>query len=261
MGIILGINYWFQNQGNIKINTALNEPKDLGQMKLDLINDEEFIRFIMINHVHEATTSIKIRNLLVNLSNLSTQNNQYKISRANFNQAYRELYGEDAKDINFNNLRTNLDITEKDDFVYFAADIYSNNDNLVFVGIKSLTQNGNNLVADTYIYDTYTNDPEEEAQMIKAVKTIIIENGYLNEDLIQKYNFNVNQKNITFKKLPQGEYFKYQIAQLNLLPDLDEDEENLIDQETLSLIYLVVGILGFCCIPFLYFKIKNSNPL
>ena len=261
LALVLTIGLLFLGQ-----NTSLDENSrfniyneaDFNNLRLSLMNDEDFIRLATMNYLPNDLLSM-INNLVINMSEeaFNVINGEYRMSRREFNTAFRELYGSSPNNINFNQINY---IDERGNYLYFDLSYINPNDNLIFIGVRSLEERQGILIANIDIYQIYINDFEEERRISEEIRLYLARNYYLSEEFLNNYGIFSENRDLIFKEQTNARYFRYQIlSEVNGASLWELTEDGYLGANTLIAIYLIAFSILILIILGILSKFRNSN--
>ncbi len=164
--------------------------------KIDKENFETIIKYYLLNITKNYSEKIKNRSETLN----------FCMSKKSFIKSFKEFFDYDISSFE---LLKNIDyITYTERIVCFNISDEILFDYYTLIGVESIQSNNGIITAKIYLYDLETDTTEEEKN-IKNKLLMSINNGNLKSFNSSVENY--EEKHITFKELPKGDFFKYQI--------------------------------------------------
>lgn len=215
------------NNSSFKYYNNYNITSNQDEIKEKLVYDSYFIRFTNLNYYSNEISMDNIQELLQYYKENITKNkskefidyrNEYGfcINKKDFIDSFKELFNKDIS-----SLYSDL---EEIDFVYLKKDTICFNDNekvddnFEFVIIKNVTiQNKSNIVLSLYRYSVNIEKQEEETLLKDNINNAIKNNNIdeFNNEITNNYYGKIEEKEIKFKELSRGKYFKYQLVSIS----------------------------------------------
>lgn len=193
--------------------------------KSDLVTDTYLLNLLSLNSYNSFDESkldelmmYYIRNITRNTSEdmkLSSNSLGFSLSKESFIKSMKELFNVDVIDIydKFNNVNY---INATSDNISFDFDYkLINNDCGYLLGIKSISKENDIITIDTYVYTFMVDSKDEEEYLKNEVINGIDTNNFVKiNNLIEEKYGTYKEKVISFREVPNGDYFRYQIVSL-----------------------------------------------
>lgn len=215
------------NNSSFKYYNYYNIASNQEEIKEKLVYDSYFIRFTNLNNYSDEIDMNNIQELLQYYKENITKNkskefidyrNEYGfcINKRDFIDSFKELFNKDIS-----SLYSDL---ESVDFVYLKKNTICFNDkekvddDFEFVIVKSVSiQDRNNIVLNLYRYNVDIDEQDDENILKNKINNVIKNNKIeeFNNDFIDIYSGEIEEKEIKFKELNRGKYFKYQLVSIS----------------------------------------------
>lgn len=215
------------NNSSFKYYNYYNIASNQEEIKEKLVYDSYFIRFTNLNNYSDEIDMNNIQELLQYYKENITKNkskefidyrNEYGfcINKRDFIDSFKELFNKDIS-----SLYSDL---ESVDFVYLKKNTICFNDKekvddgFEFVIVKSVSiQDRNNIVLNLYRYNVDIDEQDDENILKDKINNVIKNNKIkeFNNDFIDIYSGEIEEKEIKFKELNRGKYFKYQLVSIS----------------------------------------------
>ncbi len=215
------------NNSSFKYYDYYNIASNQEEIKEKLVYDSYFIRFTNLNNYSDEIDMNNIQELLQYYKENITKNkskefidyrNEYGfcINKRDFIDSFKELFNKDIS-----SLYSDL---ESVDFVYLKKNTICFNDkekvddDFEFVIVKSVSiQDRNNIVLNLYRYNVDIDEQDDENILKDKINNVIKNNKIeeFNNDFIDIYSGEIEEKEIKFKELNRGKYFKYQLVSIS----------------------------------------------
>ena len=215
------------NNSSFKYYNYYNIASNQEEIKEKLVYDSYFIRFTNLNNYSDEIDMNNIQELLQYYKENITKNkskefidyrNEYGfcINKRDFIDSFKELFNKDIS-----SLYSDL---ESVDFVYLKKNTICFNDkekvddDFEFVIVKSVSiQDRNNIVLNLYRYNVDIDEQDDENILKDKINNVIKNNKIeeFNNDFIDIYSGEIEEKEIKFKELNRGKYFKYQLVSIS----------------------------------------------
>ncbi len=215
------------NNSSFKYYNYYNIASNQEEIKEKLVYDSYFIRFTNLNNYSNEIDMNNIQELLQYYKENITKNkskefidyrNEYGfcINKRDFIDSFKELFNKDIS-----SLYSDL---ESVDFVYLKKNTICFNDkekvddDFEFVIVKSVSiQDRNNIVLNLYRYNVDIDEQDDENILKDKINNVIKNNKIeeFNNDFIDIYSGEIEEKEIKFKELNRGKYFKYQLVSIS----------------------------------------------
>lgn len=215
------------NNSSFKYYNYYNMASNQDELKEKLVYDSYFIKFTNLDNYSDEISMDNLPELLQYYKENITKNkskefidyrNEYGfcINKKDFIDSFKELFNKDIS-----SLYSDL---EEIDFVYLKKDTICFNDNekvddnFEFVIIKNVTiQNKSNIVLSLYRYSVNIEKQEEETLLKDNINNAIKNNNIdeFNNEITNNYYGKIEEKEIKFKELSRGKYFKYQLVSIS----------------------------------------------
>jgi len=208
-------NFKFYNNYNFVENNVL---------KSDLVDDAYILNLLSMDNYNEfdeynleELMVYYVKNITKNTSEdikLSKNSLSFNLSKDAFIKSMKELFNVDVSDI-YNNFGVVSFIEVTSDRIYFnIRNSLISSDNGYLLGIKSIYTENEITTIDTYIY-TFMVDSEDAEKNLKnkVVEGINMNNFTEINKLMESYG-TYKEKVISFRQIPNGDFFKYQIISI-----------------------------------------------
>lgn len=202
---------------NIKENSS-----NLSYLRVELMDNQYFKNLVSFTEYEGSLNGQNSRDLLRSYLISLNKNNQriYKIdeeytqmcmSKSNFYSSIYEIFELKKEDYN-NTLQYINFININNNKVCFDLSALDGVDEVTYIGINSFSVDESGLITcNLYYYSIYTNDNKEEETiynlLLQNLKNNTLSN--FNDVFINTYGGVVDNRIVTFKENPEGNFFKY----------------------------------------------------
>ncbi len=211
-------NFKYYNNLNITENVYNISYEDYvsDSYLLSLVQLDNFDGLITYNNAEDVLryymTTISISKNIKDSENDSG----FCISKSSLEKSFKELFDIDVSEM-YDDFSAPNYVTidgNKVCFEYSASDL---NDEVQFIGMKNINVNDGIINATLYLYSIETEDKETEESFKKNLIASI------NSNTLDDFDYYFNQsemgsskeKEIIFKEIPEGDYFKYQLISIH----------------------------------------------
>lgn len=212
----------------------LGNKDKYNEIKTSLENNTLFKRTTMIDdYSNEGFTKFNIEGMIKGyifayepsnkkyFAYSEVDNDKYCINKKNVIAGFKELYDVDITDRIDEFLVYNKYMTEGQYTYCFSFRTISNEyNNDIKLNITSLSMNDEDVItAKMYIYTYYTMGTDVENAKVKRLEESIKNNNYSSSKLIvnDELNGRVVQKELNFKVMKSGKFFKYKVLNIKTL--------------------------------------------
>ncbi len=230
---ILIVAYYFYNkpkEDGFKYYNELDITNNISNISPEkYVDDSYLISFVMLDNYNGVINSNNVEKIAYYYMTTITKSSSRKfksnesdsgfcLSESAFNDSVMELFNIDATNIyGISNIPSYMSFdNDKVCFEYSAADL---SDYAYFIGIDDISVNNDIINAKLYLYSIDAEDREEEEMfkknLVSSIKNKSLEdfNYYLSQS--ESSYATIEEKNVSFKEIPNGEYFKYQLISIN----------------------------------------------
>lgn len=211
----------FKYYNNLNITNNVNNinPEDY-------VDDSYLISLVMLDKYNGTINNYNFNeifnyymNSIAKASSLNFLDSDtgFCLKKSVFEKSIKELFNYDISNIYENSSSNNISLKgNKVCFDYSYSDL---NDYAYFIGIDRVSVNNDIINAKVYLYTVDSEDREDEEMfkknLIASIKNNSLEDFNYFSVQSESLYINIEEKDVSFKELPDGKYFKYQLISID----------------------------------------------
>lgn len=225
--------YYFYNkseEGEFKYYNYLDISNNVNNIAPEnYVDDNYLISLVMLDKYNGIINNYNFNDILYYYMNIATKSSSLKLTdsdtgtefclkKSTFKKSIKELFNYDISLDMFDSSLPNY-VSQNGNKVCFEYSYSDLNDYAYFIGIDNLSVNNDIINAKLYLYKVGSEDREDEEMFRKSLIASI------NNNTLEDFNYfsnqsesiyiNIEEKDISFKEIPNGKYFKYQLISIN----------------------------------------------
>lgn len=233
--LYFGVNLYFDNKSfkegfpSYKYHNIKENISNLTYLKENLMYDKQFLNLIMVSEYKGTLKSQNSKELFKyylfsldgansRIYDIDEDHTRMCMTKRYFYDSIKELFGVNKTD--YSDEINYIDFISVGKKVCFNLAALNGIDVVNFVGIKNASVNeAGEISIDLFYYEIYINEVNLEEDLKAQFYVALKNNKYdeFNLKFINEYNGTVNEKNVKFKEIPDGKFFKYKLISIETL--------------------------------------------